>query len=134
MYVGACMNTVQISMNIPAKHMSNVFGSFDGYRKTIEDVLSVSIIQRNGETRIEGSETACRQARQVLTELLALSEKGSDITEQQVNYALDTLDHASAEDIIRLNDDILTINTSQIPAGAFQRHIHRGVGSIFQQH
>ena len=109
------MEKTQYSINIPARHMPNIFGSFDAYRKTIEDALSVSILQRNGETRIEGSEVSCKQAKQVLTELLALSEKGTDITEQHVNYALDTLESANADDIIRLNDDIICHTISGKP-------------------
>jgi phosphate starvation-inducible PhoH-like protein len=109
------MGKVQISMNIPANHMSNIFGSYDAFRKKIEDVLSVSVLQRNGETKIEGEEKDCAAAKQVLTELLALSEKGTDITEQQVNYALDTLEIAQADDIIRLNDDIICHTVSGKP-------------------
>lgn len=109
------METEQISMNIPANHMSNVFGSFDVYRKKIEDALSVSVLQRNGDTMIKGSPASCAQAQQVLTELLALSQKGTDITEQQVNYALDTVETAAAEDIIRLNDDIICHTVSGKP-------------------
>ena len=109
------MGTVQINMNIPANHMSNIFGSYDAFRKKIEDALSVSILQRNGETKIEGDEKDCTAAKQVLSELLALSVKGTDITEQQVNYALDTLEIAQADDIIRLNDDIICHTVSGKP-------------------
>lgn len=74
--------------DIPSEHEQNVFGQFDAYLKKIERTTGVSAIARDGGLKLIGSEGQIRQAKQVLLELLELSGRGSQITEQNVDYAL----------------------------------------------
>lgn len=84
------MELIQQMIDIPIDHMSNVFGKFDAWLKKIEKTLSVTMVVRDGGLKIMGSQAAVDSACAVISQLIALSAKGSDITEQNVNYALDT--------------------------------------------
>ncbi len=74
--------------DIPSEQEQNVFGQFDAYLKKIERTTGVSAITRDGGLKLIGSEVQVEQAKQVLLELLELSGRGRQITEQNVDYAL----------------------------------------------
>ncbi len=82
------MNLKEVEFSFPAEHASNVFGQFDNYMKKLEKTLRVTLIFRNDKLKVIGTEENCRRAKNVIDELLELSEKGTQITEQNVNYAL----------------------------------------------
>ena len=56
--------------------------------KKMEKTLHVTLIFRDDKLKLIGSEKDCRRAKEVVDELLKLSERGNIITEQNVNYAL----------------------------------------------
>ena len=56
--------------------------------KKMEKTLHVTLIFREDKLKLIGSEKECRRAKEVVDELLKLSERGNIITEQNVNYAL----------------------------------------------
>ena len=56
--------------------------------KKIERALRVTLIFRNDKLKLIGTEDNCKRARMVIDELLALSMKGNQISEQNVDYAL----------------------------------------------
>ena len=76
--------------DIPSEHEQNVFGQFDAYLKKIERTTGVSAITRDGGLKLIGSETQVERAKETLLELLELSARGSQITEQNVDYAKNT--------------------------------------------
>ena len=78
----------EITINIPVSHESNVSGAFDSNIKIIEKSFGVDIVSRDGITHIKGNKENIRGAVKVMEQLLALSLRGTDITEQQVNYAV----------------------------------------------
>ena len=67
-------------MNIPAEHEKNVFGSFDGNIKKIERTLHVTVIARDSQVKIIGSDVAAKRARSVFEQLIELSKRGNTIT------------------------------------------------------
>jgi len=75
-------------MEMPSEHAANVLGRYDQYAKKIERSFHVSLIMRDGSLRILGSRAAVDRAKAALTDLLSLSQRGSDITEQAVNYRI----------------------------------------------
>ena len=95
--------------------MSNIFGQFDSFLKQIEEKLNVRINVREGRTTIRGDESRVDLAEVVLQELLALSEKGTDITQQQVTYALETCATESVDDILKMNDSVICHTTQGKP-------------------
>ena len=72
----------EITINIPVSHESNVSGAFDSNIKIIEKSFGVDIVSRDGITHIKGNKENIRGAVKVMEQLLALSLRGTDITEQ----------------------------------------------------
>ncbi len=84
------MELIQQMMDIPIDHMANVFGQFDAWLKLIEKRLGVTIVVRDGNLKVMGEQEAVDAACSVLNQLVTLSVRGNDITEQNVTYAIDT--------------------------------------------
>lgn len=82
------MNISEMDFPFPAVHAGNVFGQFDCHMKKMEKTLHVTIIFRDDKLKLIGAENDCIKAKEVVEELLKLSERGNVITEQNVNYAL----------------------------------------------
>lgn len=99
--------TEALLLDIPAEHEKNVCGSFDAYLKKIEAELSVNIIERNGAVKILGDQKAAERAESVLRSLVELSERGSDITEQQVDYILNLSRERREGDLVELDREII---------------------------
>ncbi len=108
----AVMETV---MDIPAEHAQNVFGEFDAYAKKIERTLNVTLITRDESIKIMGEDAAVDQARNVLSQLLELSRRGSDIQEQNVDYILSLVMEDAGEDVLEIDKDIICHTTDGKP-------------------
>ncbi len=80
----------QQQIEIPIEHMSNVFGEFDAWLKRIEQRLGVKLVARDGTIKVVGPAESVDCACAVLDQLVQLSARGNDITEQNVTYALET--------------------------------------------
>ena len=98
---------IEAEMMIPAQHEKNIFGQFDQFVKKIERALAVTLISRDGRVRILGPEKHVSRAKSVLEQLLALSVRGNEITEQNVNYILGmTMDNMDV-DVVTLDGDTI---------------------------
>lgn len=93
------MTEVSVEVLIPAEHMQNVFGQFDGNIKKLERQFKVSIVDRNGLVHISGGKRAVERAQAVLVELTELSKRGNSIKEQNVDYAI-TMSMEENEDVL----------------------------------
>ena len=110
------MSITELMMDIPAEHMKNIFGQFDVYVKKIERTLNVTVITRDNMVKIIGEGQNAENAKRVFSNLMALSQKGETITEQNVDYALSlSFDHKESA-IVTLSDDMIchTINGKPI--------------------
>lgn len=83
------MELTQQMLDIPIDHMSNVFGKFDAWLKQIEKYLQVTMVVRDGSLKIMGSDGNVEKACAVMNELVGMSKRGNDITEQTVTYVGD---------------------------------------------
>lgn len=101
------MEQQELDLNIPAEHEQNIFGGLDVFAKKIEQSLSVEIIARDGSVKIKGNELAVREAREVMEQLLALSERGNTITEQNVDYALSLSKEHSEVSLAEIDKEII---------------------------
>lgn len=101
------MSVIENIIDIPTEHEKNVFGQFDYNIKKIEKTLHVTIISRNGELKIIGGEVAAKRAKSVFQQLLELSKRGNEITEQNVDYALSLSFEEKETAIVDLDDDII---------------------------
>lgn len=101
------MSVIENIIDIPIEHQKNVFGKFDEYIKKIERTLHVTIISRDSELKIIGGEKAALRAKNVFSNLIELSKRGNEITEQNVDYALSLSFEEKESAIVELDDDII---------------------------
>lgn len=103
------MANTELTINIPANHETNVSGAFDKFFKMIEKAFSVSLISRDGATKITGDREAVKKALRVVEQLLELSLRGTEIAEQQVSYAISLLREPSddGDSITEIDKDII---------------------------
>lgn len=102
------MSVVESILDIPAEHTSNVFGQFDCFIKKIEKTLKVTIIARDNEIKIIGSDTMTKRATSVINNLTELSKRGNIITEQNVDYALSLSFEQKDDAIVEIDSDIIS--------------------------
>ena len=101
------MSVIENIIDIPMEHEKNVFGQFDYNIKKIEKTLHVTIISRDGQLKIIGGEVAAKRARHVFEQLMELSKRGNEITEQNVDYALSLSFDGKESVMLELDDDII---------------------------
>lgn len=106
------MSIIETMIDIPTEHEKNVCGQFDGYLKKIERTLHVTMVSRDGALKIIGPEASVRKAKSVFNNLIELSKRGNEITQQNVDYALSLSFSESDHQILEIDRDIIchTIN------------------------
>ncbi len=110
------MSIIETVVTIPASLEANIFGQFDQHVKRIEKTLNVTIISREGNIKVLGSEHSSRKAAQIIESLAALAKAGNTITEQNVDYALALAMEDKESAIVDIDKDCIchTINGKQI--------------------
>lgn len=103
-------------LEIPSEHEKNLFGQYDTYVKMIEKSLNVTMIARNGAIKIIGDGDHVAKAKSVFMQLLELSKRGNEITEQNVSYALSLCYDEKESAIVEIDKDLIchTINGKPI--------------------
>ena len=110
------MSIIETSVTIPANLEANIFGQFDQHVKRIEKTLHVTIISREGNIKILGSEYGSKKAAQIIESLTTLAKAGNTITEQNVDYVLTLAMEDQESAIVEIDKDCIchTINGKQI--------------------
>ena len=93
--------------DIPSEHAQNVYGQFDAYVKKIERTIGVTVVSRDGGVKLIGNEAQVNQAAKVLNELLELSKRGNQITEQNVDYALSLAMEEKSGALLDIDGDMI---------------------------
>lgn len=93
----------------------NLFGSFDENIRLLEQEFSVSVVNRDGELRVEGEPEATMLACKAVQALLTLSSKGEPIGEQNVRYVIGLVRAGKEEQINELTQDVLCITAKGRP-------------------
>ena len=88
-----------LSLEMPSEHMRKIFGAQDVYVKKLEHDFGVAVVNRNGSVTVSGDEEMVRKAAGVLNQLTILSERGNEIEEQSVDYAI-TMGMESQENVV----------------------------------
>ena len=101
------MSVIETNIEIPADYSVSVFGQFDEYVKKIEKTLKVTIIARDSQVKILGSESGAGHARKVLANLLELAKRGNTITEQNVDYALALCMDEKEDAVLEIDDELV---------------------------
>ncbi len=93
----------------------NIFGSFDENIRLLEQEFSVTVVNREGELRVEGeAESACLAAKAIQA-LLTLSSRGEAIGEQNVRYVIGLVRSGREAQITELTGDVLCISAKGRP-------------------
>ncbi len=101
--------------DIPSEHEQNVCGQFDVYLKKIERTIGVTVVSRDGKLKLLGSQEQVKCAGQVLLELVELSRRGNQITEQNVDYVLSlAMDHRKGA-LLSIDEDTICHTVSGKP-------------------
>ena len=82
------MNEISVRLNPDAEQLKKIFGMQDAYVKKLERDFKVTIVDRNGSIIITGPEENVNRAASVLRQLTILAERGNEIEEQNVDYAI----------------------------------------------
>lgn len=97
--------------DISLNEQQNVFGACDSFIKKIERELNVTIVNRDGELKISGTEKSITKACKVLTNLMELSSRGNEIEEQKVDYILELSKEDENEDALLEIDESIICHT-----------------------
>ena len=109
------MSLNEISMNLPAGHMTNIFGQFDAYIKKIERNFNVTVICRDEQVKLLGASDQIVLAKQVITQLLELSKRGNTVTEQNVDYAIALAQEKETTTLAEIDDDCIAYTVNGKP-------------------
>ena len=82
------MNDYTMLMDMDAMSMQKLFGTNDAYIRKVEDEFRVTVINRDGAVKISGEKENVKKVYRLLEELLQISHRGTEIEEQNVNYAV----------------------------------------------
>lgn len=99
------MSLNETRIDIPAEHVSNIFGQFDHNIKLIERTLNVTVVPRNEGIKVIGDTANVEGACKVFAELLQLAERGNMIDEQKVAYTLSLLGEHKEGSLVEIDKD-----------------------------
>ena len=110
------MSVTTINLEMDTEQMRKIFGMQDAYIKKLEQDFQVTIVDRNGSIIITGEEENTGKASRVLRQLTALSDRGNDIEEQSVDYAIEMGKEDQEDRLMEMDVDCIchTINGKPI--------------------
>ena len=91
--------------------ISNIFGQFDANISKIERELDVRIVNRSEGIKIVGEEESCDKAERVVRALVNAVSKGETVSEQNINYMINS-SKSELDEVENIYDDFIcmTIN------------------------
>ena len=101
------MSIIETTMELPASHAGNIFGKLDTHVKILEKHLGVTLVFRDGTLKIVGNGSHVKKAEKIIGNLLELSIRGNQITEQEVNYALALSYENKSDAMIEMDRDLI---------------------------
>ena len=93
----------------------NIFGSFDENIRLLEQEFHVTVVNRDGELRVEGEPEETMLACKAIQALLTLSSRGEPISEQNVRYVIGLARTGQEERVSELTGDVLCITAKGRP-------------------
>ena len=93
----------------------NIFGSFDENIRLLEQEFDVTVVNRDGELRVDGDAENTMLACKAIQALLTLSSRGETIGEQNVRYVIGLVRAGKEEQITELTGDVLCISAKGRP-------------------
>ncbi|MCR5655780.1 MAG: PhoH family protein [Lachnospiraceae bacterium] len=77
-----------MTLDLDTNELRQLFGTNDTYIRKVEKEYDVSVINRDGVIRIVGEEDDVKRAHRLLKELKDITNKGQEIEEQKLDYAM----------------------------------------------
>lgn len=102
-------------LDIDHVSMQKLFGTNDAYIRKVEDEFGVSVINRDGMVKITGEKTNVKKVYRLLQELLEISTKGTEIEEQNVNYAVMMSKEDEDDGLLSIGEDFICHTISNKP-------------------
>lgn len=115
---GYGMAEIEKIMQIEHHHILAVFGHLDSNVKKIEKSCGVQIVNRGDDIKVKGEENAVHRACDVLNALMQLARKKEDITEQNLNYFLDSVKDMSLQEAEQVYKDTICLTANGRPLKA----------------
>lgn len=101
------MDEFTTRMDVPMEHMQNLFGEYDTYIRKLENDFHVMIINRDGAVKISGRKEDVEKAAKTVRELVLLSERGTVLQEQNIDYAIELGKENKEEMLLTIDDDCI---------------------------
>ncbi len=98
---------VEDRIDMPVEHMKNVFGQFDTFMKKVEKAFHITVIVRGDELKLAGGKEEVARGKKVFLELLELSKRGREITEQNVDYAIGMTMEEKNSGLLEIDEDLI---------------------------
>ena len=111
---GQLSENKETQIEIPVEHEIKIAGHLDTHIKKLERELGVTMVSRNGALHISGPDSQVDAAEHCLKELLTYSQRGHDITEQEVNYVCATA-ASEGNSLLELDEDCICHTISGRP-------------------
>ena len=102
-------------LDIDHVSMQKLVGTNDSYIRKVEDEFGVSVINRDGMVKITGEKTNVKKVYRLLQELLEISTKGTEIEEQNVNYAVMMSKEDEDDGLLSMGEDFICHTISNKP-------------------
>lgn len=109
------MSVTTYTMEMPTAYMQSIFGQNDKYLKKLETDLKVTVVDRNGAVRITGEEAEVKKCVNILSRLFEVSQNGSEIEEQKVDYAITLGQEEKEEELLKIDKDLICHTISGKP-------------------
>ncbi len=100
------------------EQLTDIFGSFDENISVLERELGVTVLNRNTELKVVGSEEQAERAVRVIESLLKLSSAGEPIDEQKIRYVMGLVEENNDDRVSELSKDVICITMSGKPIKA----------------
>lgn len=94
--------------------ISNIFGQFDANISKIERELNVRIVNRSEGIKIVGEEENCDKAEKVVRALVNAVSKGETISEQNINYMINS-SNSELDEVENIYDDFICMTVNGRP-------------------
>lgn len=109
----------QIQIKIPEDmDLQSLFGDFDNNLKLIEKALEVTVTGRDSAIKISGDREKCEKCAEVINVLTQILERGDEIDEQKVLYAITMVQENGGFDMKMLGEACVAINSNGTPIKA----------------
>ncbi len=97
------------------EQMHALFGDFDENINIIQKEYKVSIYSRDDEIRIKGDENAVQKASEVINLLIGMIEKGEQLTDQSIRYAISMANDGKGEELDQLSKSCICVSHTGKP-------------------